>query len=135
MVIAFAENKEDLFFFQTKEPTLKLSELKEIIGDELLSKDNLIKLIDNNLIHSKDKKDVFVFVKQQLKLHKEDLTIINSLLKDGHSLKKCVQASEQKNEERKEKAEIKEKRKAGNKKVSVEIDQPKKNNRSRNRFT
>jgi hypothetical protein len=39
MVIAFAENKEDLFFFQTKEPTLKLSELKEIIGDELLSKD------------------------------------------------------------------------------------------------
>jgi hypothetical protein len=93
MVIAYAENKDDLFFFSTNEPTLKFSELKEIIGGDLLSKGNLIKLIDNNLIAPEDKKDILVFVKQQLKEHKEDLTIINSMLNSRKSLKECLDAT------------------------------------------
>ncbi|TMM45428.1 relaxase/mobilization nuclease domain-containing protein [Colwellia ponticola] len=115
MAVAYQENKDDLFFFSTNEPTLKMSELKEIIGDELLSKDNLIKLIDHNLIHKDDKKEALVFVKQQLKEHKEDLTVINSLLKDGHSLQKAIEVSELKNKEEQEKIKIEEKRKAANK--------------------
>lgn len=115
MAIAYQENKDDLFFFSTKEPTLKMSELKEIIGDELLSKDNLIKLIDDDLIHKDDKKEALVFVKNQLKEHKEDLTIINSLLKDDYSLKKAIEVSEQKNKEEQEKIKVEEERKAVNK--------------------
>lgn len=129
MAIAYAENKDDLFFFSTNEPTLKFSELKKIIGDDLLSKDNLIKLIDNNLIAPEDKKEVLVFVKQQLKVHEEDLTIINSLLKDGHPLKKCIEVSSKKTEEQKAKDE--EKSKADdrqlNKKVIDEIEPKTKN--------
>jgi hypothetical protein len=115
MAIAYQENKEDLFFFSTNEPTLKLAELKEIIGDELLSKNNLIKLIDGNLIHKDDKKEALVFVKKQLIAHKEDITIINSLLKNGHSLKKCIEVSEQKNIEQQEKIKLEVKRKEDNK--------------------
>ncbi len=133
MAISYAENKDDLFFFSTNEPTLKFSELKKIIGDDLLSKDNLIKLIDNNLIAPEDKKDVLVFVKQQLKEHKEDLTVINSLLKDGHSLKKCVEVSSKKIEEQKSKYE--EKIKTDNKKIIQEV-KPRTENirRSKNRI-
>jgi len=123
MAIAYAENKDDLFFFSTKEPTLKLSELKEIIGDDLLSKDNLIKVIDNNLIAPEDKKEALVFVKQELNKHKEDMTIINSLLKEGHSLKKCVEASSNKIEEQKEKIKAEVIRKADDKKVNQKITQ------------
>lgn len=94
MTIAYKENKEDLFFFSTNEPTLKLNELKEIVGDDLLSKDNLIKLYDNNLIVESDKKEMLVFIKNQLKEHKEDLTVINSLLGDKKSLKECLDETE-----------------------------------------
>lgn len=139
MAIAYQENKEDLFFFQTKEPTLKLAELKEIIDDDLLSKDNLIKLIDGNLINKDDKKEALVFVKKQLIAHKEDITIINSLLKNGHSLKKCIEVSEQKNIEQQEKIKLEVKRKEDNKtsipKIIQEIEpSPKNKRRSGNRI-
>ncbi len=109
--------------------TVKFSELKNIIGDDLLSKDNLIKLIDNNLIAPEDKKEALVFVKQQLKKHKEDLTIINSLLKNGYSLKKCVEVSSKKIEEQKAKDEEKTKAddRKSNKKNTDEIEPKTKN--------
>lgn len=89
MVIAFTENKEDLFFFQTKEPTLKMSELKEIIGNETLSTDNLIKLYDDVII--KDEKDeALVFIKNQLKANDVDITKVNNLLKKDLSLKEII---------------------------------------------
>ncbi len=94
MAVAYTENKDDLFFFSTNEPTLELSKLKEIIGGDLLSKDNLIKLYDNNIINPKDKKETLVFIKQQLLNHGEDLTVINSLLDSGNSLKACLKATE-----------------------------------------
>lgn len=89
MVIAFAENKEDLFFFQTKEPSLTMFELKEIIGDETLSTDNLIKLYDDVII--KDEKDEsLVFIKNQLKANDVDITKVNNLLKTDLSLKEII---------------------------------------------
>jgi len=94
MAIAYSENKDGLFFFTTNESTLELSKLKEIIGDDLLSKDNLIKLYDNDIICKKDKKETLVFIKQQLLSHREDLTVINSLLDSGNSLKYCLKATE-----------------------------------------
>ncbi len=100
MSIAYKENKEDLFFFKTKEPTLKMSELKGIIGDDLLSKENLIKLYDNNLVVESDKKEVLVFIKNQLKEHKEDITTINSMLADNHSLKECIKQNEKQRDKR-----------------------------------
>lgn len=108
MIIAFSENKEDLFFFQTKEPTLKFEELKNIIGDNLLSKDNLIKLYDNNLVVESDKKEVLVFIKNQLKEHKEDITTINTMLADNHSLKECIEKNEKIEKQKEEQKTINE---------------------------
>jgi hypothetical protein len=89
MAIAYAENKDDLFFFQTKEPTLKMAELKEIIGDETLSIDNLIKLYDDVIV--KDEKDeALVFIKNQLKVNDVDITKVNNLLKTDLSLKEII---------------------------------------------
>jgi hypothetical protein len=89
MSIAYAENKDDLFFFQTKEPSLTMFELKEIIGDETLSTDNLIKLYDDVII--KDEKDeALVFIKNQLKANGVDITKVNNLLKTDLSLKEII---------------------------------------------
>jgi hypothetical protein len=94
MTIAYSENKDDLFFFTTNEPTLELSKLKEIVVDDLLSKDNLIKLYDNDIICKKDKKEALVFIKNQLSNYGEDLTVINSLINSGNSLQDCLKATE-----------------------------------------
>jgi hypothetical protein len=90
MVIAYQDNPEYLFFFSTNEPTLKLSALKNIIGNDLLSPDNLIKLYDDNLIVDGDKKELKVFILQQLKKKGEDITIINKILNDNQSLKSAL---------------------------------------------
>ncbi|MGK0446899.1 MAG: hypothetical protein ACJA2M_000669, partial [Polaribacter sp.] len=94
MDIAYSKDKGDLFFFTTNESTLELSKLKKIIGDDLLSKDNLIKLYDNDIICKKDKKETLVFIKNQLSNHGEDLTVINSLIDSGNSLQDCLKATE-----------------------------------------
>lgn len=124
MAISYKENKDDLFFFQTKEPTLEFSKLKEIIGDDRLSKDNLIKLIDDDLIVEKDKEEVLVFVKSQLKEYKEDLTVINSMLKDGKSLKECLEETEKQRHE-------KEKTDRENQKLSAQTEQPKQQSKAK----
>jgi len=140
MAIAFAENKEDLFFFQTKEPTLKFEELKNIIGDNLLSKDNLIKLYDNNLVVESDKKEVLVFIKNQLKEHKEDITTINSMLADNHSLKECIEKNEKIEKQKEEQKTINEQKlKVIDKRSNLKNDQisepkPKRAKSSRNRI-
>lgn len=100
MAIAYKENKDDLFFFQTKEPTLKVEDIKKIVGDDLISKDNLIKLYDQNLFDKSDEKEVVAFIKNQLHEQKEDITTINTMLKNGHSLKECIEENERKTKER-----------------------------------
>ncbi len=90
MSLSYEKNKEDLFFFKTKEPTLKMSELKEIIGDETLSIDNLIKLHDENIIIDTEKDKVLIFIKQQLKANNVDMTKVNNLLKKDLSLKEII---------------------------------------------
>jgi hypothetical protein len=90
MSLSYKQNKEDLFFFKTKEPTLKMSELKEIIGDETLSIDNLIKLHDENIIIDSEKDKVLIFIKQQLKANNVDMTKVNNLLKKDLSLKEII---------------------------------------------
>jgi hypothetical protein len=87
MMLSYQKDKDDLFFFKTKESTLKVTELEEIIGNDLLSKDNLIKLYDNNLVVENDREALRVFVINQLKNHNEDLTIINKLLDQNIKLK------------------------------------------------
>lgn len=94
MSVAYTKNKNDLLFFSTNESTLELSTLKEIIGDDLLSQDNLIKLYDNDIICKNDKKEALVFIKNQLSTHGEDLTVINSLIDSGSSLQDCLKATE-----------------------------------------
>ena len=94
MAIAYKQNKDDLFFFSTNESTLELSTLKEMVGNDLLSKDNLVKLYDNDIICKKDKKETLVFIKNQLLNHNEDLTVINSMLGTNSSLKECLKATE-----------------------------------------
>jgi hypothetical protein len=140
MSIAYAENKDDLFFFKTNKPTLKFEELKNIIGDDLLSKDNLIELYDNNLVVESDKKEVLVFIKNQLKEHKEDITTINSMLADNHSLKECIEKNEKIEKQKEEQKTINEQKlkvvdKRSNLK-NVQVSEPKTNKRtrSRNRF-
>jgi len=94
MAVAYTENKDDLFFFSTNESTLELSKLKEMVGNDLLSKENLVKLYDNGIICKKDKKETLVFIKNQLLNHDEDLTVINSMLGENSSLKECLKATE-----------------------------------------
>ena len=94
MAIAYSENKEDLLFFQTKEPTLKISELKDIIGNDILSKDNLIKLVDGNYVADENKNDLIDFVKTQLyhsKLKDVNVIDIEKHLKSGMSLKESFE--------------------------------------------
>lgn len=140
MYIAYAENKDDLFFFKTNEPSLKFEELKEIIGNDLLSKDNLIKLYDNNLVVESDKKEVLVFIKNQLKEHKEDITIINTMLKNGHSLKECIEQNEKIEKQKEEQKVINEQKlKVIDKRSNLKNDQvsetkTNKKIRSRNRI-
>lgn len=100
MSVAYAKNKDDLFFFQTKEPTLKIEDIKKIVGDDVISKDNLIKLYDQNLFDKSDEKEVVSFIKNQLHEQKEDITTINTMLKSGHSLKECLEENERKAKER-----------------------------------
>jgi hypothetical protein len=90
MSIAYQTNPDDLFFFSTNEPTLKLAELKNIIGNNLLSTENLIKLYDHNLVVDSDKKELKVFILQQLKKQGEDITIINKILDDKQPLKSAL---------------------------------------------
>nr|SHO08955.1 Biotin synthesis protein BioC [Moritella viscosa] len=140
MSIAYAENKDDLFFFKTNKPTLKFEELKNIIGDDLLSKDNLIKLYDNNLVVESDKKEVLVFIKNQLKEHKEDITTINSMLADNHSLKECIEKNEKIEKQKEEQKTINEQKlKVVDKRSNLKNDQisepkPKRAKSSRNRI-
>nr|SHO07992.1 IncA protein [Moritella viscosa] len=140
MSIAYAENKDDLFFFKTNEPTLKFEELKEIIGNDLLSKDNLIKLYDNNLVVESDKKEVLVFIKNQLKEHKEDITTINSMLADNYSLKECIEKNEKIEKQKEEQKTINEQKlKVVDKRSNLKNDQisepkPKRAKSSRNRI-
>ncbi|YCO03958.1 hypothetical protein ACB087_26760 [Vibrio sp. VNB-15] len=94
MTVAYASNKDDLLLFQTKEPTLKISELKDIIGNDLLSKDNLIKLVDGNYVADEDKKELIGFVKTQIYNSKfKDVNVIDieKNLKSGMSLKESFE--------------------------------------------
>lgn len=94
MTVAYASNKDDLLFFQTKEPTLKISELKDIIGNDLLSKDNLIKLVDGNYVADEYKNELIGFVKTQIYNSKfKDVNVIDieKHLKSGMSLKESFE--------------------------------------------
>lgn len=90
MALSYKQNKEDLFFFQTTEKTLKMTDLKSVIGDDRLSKDNLIKLYDNDVIIKNDIRELRSFIINQLKAQNEDLIIINKLLDQKLSLKDCL---------------------------------------------
>ncbi|MGR6778515.1 hypothetical protein ACU5B6_13100 [Moritella viscosa] len=92
MALSYKQNKEDLFFFQTTEATLKITDLKAVIGDDRLSKDNLIKLYDDNIVIKNDNKELRSFIINQLKDQNEDLIIINKLLDQKLSLKDCLDA-------------------------------------------
>jgi len=99
MKAAYKEDTDDLFFFSTTKPTLNFDDLKAIINDDLLSKNNLIKLYDNNLIVTEDKNNLKRFIINQLKAHGEDITTLNILLADNQSLKDCLNPD---NEQRKQ---------------------------------
>ncbi len=100
MKLSYNKKPEELFFFKMKESTLNISDLKDIIGDDLLSKDNLIKLYDSKIISNKDRKEALVFIKHQLKDHKEEITDLEELLKKGHSLKDSIEQTKKIKEKR-----------------------------------
>lgn len=66
MKVAYKENKEDLFFFKTKKPSLTFNDFKEIVKDDEISNENLIKMIDNNIFIDKEKDKVRNFVLDKL---------------------------------------------------------------------
>ena len=90
MALAYKKNKEDLFFFQTTETTLKMADLKAVIGDDRLSKDNLIKLYDNKIVVTNDNKELKSFIINQLKDHNEKILLINEMLDNKLTLRECL---------------------------------------------
>lgn len=66
MKVAYKENKEDLFFFKTKKPSLTFNDFKEIVKDDEITNENLIKMVDNNLFIDKEKNKVRNFVLDKL---------------------------------------------------------------------
>ncbi|MBB1363022.1 hypothetical protein H5125_12795 [Shewanella sp. SR44-4] len=90
MRVAYAENKSDLFFFSTHKPSLTMSDLKSIVGNDRLSKDNLIKLYDSDLIVESERNEMRIFVMSQLKLQNEDVKIIGKLLDNRETLRSSL---------------------------------------------
>lgn len=95
MRVVFKENPEDLFFFKTKEKeTLKLDEIKDIVKDATLSKNNLIILNDKNVIktHQNDKeKEVYRdFLGEKLEKLGFEKEIVFELLDDGKTLEEIL---------------------------------------------
>lgn len=126
MKIAYSKNKNDLFFFKTKEPSLKIEDIKKIVGNDPISKDNLIKLYDDNLLIKEDKKEALVFIKKELRAQKIDVTDIDELLKKGLSLKDSLEESKKIKEKRELERELErdlEKQKITN---QIKVEQPRK---------
>jgi len=90
MALSYNKNKADLFLFQTTESTLKISDLQAVIADDRLSKDNLIKLYDNDIVIKNDYKELRSYIIGQLEDHNENLTVINEMLDNKLSLRDCL---------------------------------------------
>jgi hypothetical protein len=100
MKVAFKENPDDLFFFQTKESTLKIDELKCITLYKTLSVNNLTILYDKNIVVKDDNKELRVYTIDQLKNNgytDMQLERINESLDDGLSLKGALKKEDERN--------------------------------------
>jgi hypothetical protein len=87
MKVAFKENPDDLFFFQTNEPSLKIDELKEITTYKTLSDDNLIKLYDSGVVVPEDKEKLKSYIIQQCVRKDYPVDRISNCLDKNKSLK------------------------------------------------
>ncbi|MFW7526240.1 relaxase/mobilization nuclease domain-containing protein [Vibrio ostreicida] len=87
MKVAFKENPDDLFFFQTNEPSLKVDEIKEITTYKTLSDDNLIKLYDSGVVVPEEKDKLKSYIIQQCARKDYPVDRISDCLDKNKSLK------------------------------------------------
>ena len=86
----YAENKNNLFYVENKKPnSMSMTDLKEVIKNDLLSENNLIKLYDRKHIKEDENKELIKFVVNHF--DKEKGEKIEKYLNDGHSLKSILE--------------------------------------------
>ena len=91
MKAVYEENQDDLFFYKTKTPTLTIEELKDIVKDDTLSKNNLIKLYDKNIIVEEDKDNLKKYLYEQFRTKGYNSNKIIEHLDNGLSLKEALE--------------------------------------------
>ncbi|MCE3220475.1 hypothetical protein G5C64_16760 [Vibrio diabolicus] len=91
MKVIYQDNPNDLFFFTTKVPSLKIEELKNATNNDTLSDKNLIELYDSSIVPETEKDNLKVYLKEQFEDKGYDSEKILESLEKGISLKEVLE--------------------------------------------
>lgn len=91
MKVLYQDNPNDLFFFTTKVPSLKIEELKNATNNDTLSDKNLIELYDSSIVPETEKDNLKSYLKEQFDDKGYDSEKILESLENGISLKEVLE--------------------------------------------